>query len=135
MNTHQKPWIKHLWFTFMQMSDVNKRAFAAFWTGLTALLSLIPPGEAGKFSIFHVQGIDKVGHGLFYLVMAFLWCLAMQSKGRSGVVVFIFCVSFGILMEFLQFYLFYGRQFEISDMIANAVGVVSGIVLYKTNIN
>lgn len=135
MATHQKSWLGHLWFTFIQMSELKRRTLAVFWTGFTAFLSLMPPGDSSSLEFLKLPGVDKVGHCFFYFCLALFWCLAgLRVKGYA-VIVFIFCVSFGILMEFLQFYLFYGRQFEILDMIANTIGVGCGIVLYKTKIS
>jgi hypothetical protein len=119
----------------MTLSERTFWFLAIGWTILITTLSLIPSGNHASLSFLSIPGMDKIGHFAFYLILGFLWCFPFRSKTRYFVIVFIFCVSFGILMEFLQFYLSIGRQFEVLDMWVNTAGVGSGIVLYKTNIN
>lgn len=125
----------HLLNTFKQLNDRSILALASGWTVLTTVLTLLPSGDEESLSFLKIPGLDKAGHFLFYLILSFLWCHVVRNRGSFKIVVFIFCLTFGIILEFLQFYLSLGRQYEILDMLVNAVGVGIGIVLYKININ
>ena len=39
--------------------------------------------------------------------------------------------NFGILMEICQFYLSNGRSFELFDILANIIGSILGMILFK----
>ena len=73
------------------------------------------------------EGSDKLGHLVAYFVLAFLMVLSIwRSPSRLArvVLVALSAVAYGMVMEALQHVV--GRQFELMDMVANAVGAVSG---------
>ncbi len=43
----------------------------------------------------------------------------------------LFCIGWGILMEFLQSSKIINRDFDIADIIANIIGSILGIVFFK----
>ena len=70
---------------------------------------------------------DKMRHFIAYAVLAFLLVPSLQVVGRlhKGVGVgLLVLVLYGVVIEVIQRYI--GRQFDIVDIAANAIGVVVG---------
>ncbi len=105
------------------------------WTLLTLYLSLISARSASKFNLFDFVGIDKFAHLSFYTIFSFLWAMSLRETNINKNFVLFFSVSFGILMEICQFYLFNGRSFELYDILANIIGSFLGVILFKNFIN
>ena len=56
--------------------------------------------------------------------------LKQKLKMKISFIVFILASGYGLLMEFLQLWIrSVSRSFETGDIIANCIGVVTGIVL------
>jgi VanZ family protein len=105
------------------------------WTIAIAVLSLMSADQVSSIGIWDIAGIDKVSHLLSYLLHTFLWCMAVRNRKIPVYFVVFFSASFGIIMEICQFYLFNGRTFELFDVMANILGSVSGVILFKKYIN
>ena len=109
------------------------------WGILLAVLSLMPAGE-GKF-MFNIPHLDKMAHFGMYAIWAFLFVFAWtwnSSFSRKKVMWFTFLLGtlLGIVLEFGQYSMTFGRSFEIADIVANGVGSLSGSlvgVLCKNN--
>lgn len=69
---------------------------------------------------------DKIEHFAAYSLMALL--PAVHERSKLAVAAAIGAVTLGIGLEFGQLYS-PGRSFEIADMIADALGVCSGLAL------
>ncbi len=125
----------HLIDKIKKLSDRFYLRFAFLWTIITLWLSLISARTVSKFNVWDFVGIDKVAHICFYLIFSFLWSMGLQSKENGKKIALFFSVSFGILMEICQFYLFNGRSFELYDILANIIGSFIGVILFKNFIN
>ena len=100
------------------------------WGILLAVLSLMPPGD-GQFFLFHIPHIDKVAHFGMYAVWAFLVVYAWSSNSSLSSIrmlwlTFLFGIILGIILEFGQYILTYGRSFETGDIVANGMGSIVG---------
>ena len=73
---------------------------------------------------------DKIIHFAAYLALSFLVFTASLTFNR--VLLFTGLVSLGVLIEFLQ-YTSGLRNFEYMDIIANALGVLVGFLIFKMN--
>ena len=71
---------------------------------------------------------DKIIHFTAYLALSFLVFTASLTFNR--VLLFAGLVSLGVLIEFLQ-YTSGLRNFEYMDIIANALGVLVGFLIFK----
>ena len=91
------------------------KILAIAWTLLTLYLSLISARSASEFNL--------------------LWAMSLRDTNTNKNFVLFFSVSFGILMEICQFYLFNGRSFELYDILANIIGSFLGVILFKKFIN
>ncbi|MBK8517370.1 MAG: VanZ family protein [Saprospiraceae bacterium] len=125
----------HLRSTLIKLSAKFYLISAVLWTILTLYLSLISAREASKFNVWDFVGFDKLAHLIFYCIFCFLWCMGFRESNNSQKKILFFSVSFGVLMEICQLYLFNGRSFELFDIIANIIGSVVGLILFKKIIN
>lgn len=92
--------------------------------GATTYLSLTPSPPSTRI------GWDKIPHVLAYAALAFLLILSLRpgKTGPLAVVISLGAVlAYGVAIEFVQRVT--GRSFEVADMVANAIGAVSGALL------
>lgn len=135
MSAHQNNIILHLKGNLMKLSDRTYIIFAIIWTALVLYLSLISARSAAKFNVWDFVGVDKLGHLVFYTIFAFLWCMGLTRGITDKKNILFFSISFGVLMEICQLYLFNGRSFELYDIVANVIGSIIGVILFKNIIN
>jgi VanZ family protein len=103
------------------------------WTAIVVFLSLIKSDNFGSLSYFNFQGKDKVLHAVSYCMLSFLWSVYVKNKYSNtySFIIFTCCTSFGILMEFFQDRWTSTREFDNYDILANTIGVILGIMLFK----
>ena len=88
-------------------------------------------------SVWDIIAVDKVGHLVFYGILAYLIALGYYKKQpnqisiKALVVVCLISSIYGICLEFMQYALFPNRYFEILDIIANISGSLIGILFFK----
>jgi hypothetical protein len=122
---------RHLTGIIRKLSNKVYALAGIFWTIVITFLSLVSADQVSAFSIWDLAGVDKISHLMSYLLHTFLWCMATRNSKIPVYFVLIFSASFGIIMEICQFYLFNGRTFELLDVLANILGSLAGIILFK----
>jgi VanZ family protein len=85
--------------------------------------SLLPPDSAPIRTLDALPFSDKFDHLAMYAVLAFLPALHEETKVVWWMA--LGAVAMGIALEFAQLYV--GRDFEIGDMVADALGVAVGL--------
>ena len=82
--------------------------------------------------------VDKIGHAFVYAVLTLLILRGFytkQAKKVLAVSTLILAVSissvYGVTMEVMQFAFFPGRFFEVLDIIANIIGSLIGVYIFK----
>ena len=83
-----------------------------------ALYSLVP------FDIGTIMGSDKIRHALAYFCLSAAGFFGFPRKTHLWL--FLGIIAFGAGMEWAQATFTSGRFAELGDIIANAIGVVSG---------
>lgn len=107
---------------------------AAIWLLIVTGLSVTPGVSLPKFDLLSA---DKIGHVAAYGILAglLLWGFARSTGRRAGrkdiLLIFMFSVFYGVLMEFIQGAFIPGRFYDYDDMIANAAGALLAVVSYK----
>jgi len=76
------------------------------------------------------EGRDKWSHWLAYGSMM-CWFSMLHTRHRTRVWIALALVAMGVLIEFLQGQTGY-RSFDVNDMVANTLGVLSGWVVALT---
>jgi len=100
------------------------------YIGLIVVLSILPPKDLPRIHPFY--GFDKIVHIGMYLIFSTLFCWALQTEKNLNklYVVMPFTIGWGIFMEYLQRGMHLGRSYELNDIIANSLGVVTGVLIY-----
>ncbi|OFX59041.1 MAG: hypothetical protein A2066_19785 [Bacteroidetes bacterium GWB2_41_8] len=95
-----------------------------------AALSLLPPQDLPKVQLF--KGADKVIHLVMYLIFSVLSCWTLKTEDSWYAIWLIIpvTVGWGMLMEYIQLEMRLGRSFSWSDILANTIGVLIGIIIY-----
>lgn len=101
------------------------------WALTLVFLSLTPEVRAPA----GLRLWDKFSHYAAYAVLALLLLLAL-SAGRSRSLrpfgaVWLISSTFGLLVEVLQWAMGAGRQWELGDLLANALGALSVCVVFR----
>ena len=108
-----------------------------FYLAFLAWLSLLPPSFFSP-DLMNFKGADKMVHAAIYAMLSFLLFIlfidfSRKSPKQKFVIIFIIASGYGLLMELLQLWIKSAmRSFEISDIIANCVGVLAGIIFGYT---
>ena len=105
------------------------RSIAFLNIGIIITLSLIP----GPEDIPSVSGLDKVMHILAYAFCMF-WCNMCYRDRKNTMLFSAGLILMGVALEVVQGMIGY-RMMSIYDMIANSVGVFSGLVLARTRLS
>jgi len=106
------------------------------------LLSL--PGSSFHTTSYWLDTLhaDKIVHiGLFGSLAFSFFCYFEQSKFkqlrtvRAKAYALIFCILYGIGMEFYQKYFVPTRGFEVADMLADAIGALLALPIFTWLLN
>jgi VanZ family protein len=87
-----------------------------------------------KVSFIHFNNSDKLIHFILYLILSITLQLSILRNtliNRKNLILLtlIFVISYGLIMEVLQFYFTYNRSAEVFDAVANALGCIFGILI------
>lgn len=106
-----------------------KRA-AWIWATLLLMACLIPSAEVPKVD---VPLIDKWVHFVLFGGQTSLALAALRNPSRKNIfLTTVLCALGGVLVEVLQWitHSWFHRAFEVMDMVADAVGVAIGWMLF-----
>jgi VanZ family protein len=105
---------------------------AVIWFIIANILFLMPGPDVPTISFLDVIYFDKWVHAGLFFGLTFLTAYPFIKAGRSTKKLLIFIsiayALYGILIEFLQKYVAYERDFDVNDMIADAVGCFLGYI-------
>ncbi|MFT5512397.1 MAG: VanZ family protein [Bacteroidia bacterium] len=98
------------------------------------ILSIMPVPQMPKLG---VKAGDKIGHFLAYVVLSFAVLFEIARKFRWSNIyrrwlsrAVLICILYGVILECLQASSLFNRHFDIYDMLANTIGVVTGSTLF-----
>lgn len=116
---------------FFSLNQSLRIFLVVLYVCVITTLSLLPPQDLPTVPLF--EGADKVVHFLMYFVFSFLlcWALRTESKFRRWLLVIPVAIGWGIFMEYTQLSMHLGRSFSWYDILANSLGVISAIAIYK----
>jgi len=99
---------------------------AVFVTVFITYLSLAKIGPQ-PISFNH---LDKIEHAIAYATLSFFWLLSFGTTKKKINIIIGVCIAYGAVIEVLQSTTAY-RTFDYADMIANAIGVLLGMLFFK----
>jgi VanZ family protein len=101
-----------------------------FWCVAVAAVvvgSLLPATTLMRLHYDSIAPNDKLVHFLGYTVLAIVPVAFVEFAG-TGIALAASMIPMGVLLEFLQ-RLVPGRSFEVGDMLADSIGVMTGTIL------
>lgn len=109
----------------------------AIGCAIVILILSAKPGINLPESWFDLIAMDKLGHAVVYGVLTYLLLRGFKKEdmtgfaGNSPVSALIISIVYGISMELMQYFFFPGRFFELYDIIANIIGSILGLYIFK----
>lgn len=115
-----------------KLLERNAFIVAVFNTVLIAVLSLssLPKIDLG----LHIQSKDKYLHALAYFILALVWLFAFRNhfhKNKFKLGLLILLTIYGIILEGMQGGLTSYRTADMYDALANFIGILSALILFK----
>jgi VanZ family protein len=102
------------------------------WTVLCTILFVLPGSAFPKEDWLSKIWFDKWVHWGLFSVMTVLWCWGLPSKKPLYIILVpVAALIYGILMEFIQLYFVINRSFDSGDIIADAIGCITGYWVYR----
>lgn len=107
---------------------------AVLWFITSLVLLTLPGSDLPQEDWLDKIYFDKWVHIGMFALLVFLWSWALSKRNWRSVglkTIFLWitlsAIGYGILMEFVQLYFISGRSFDVTDMIADAVGAFVGL--------
>ncbi|WP_372746070.1 VanZ family protein [Lutibacter sp.] len=95
--------------------------------GIGSLISL----NNTPITTVHVS--DKLMHLAAYFLISISWLLTFKNNGnifKINRLIFVLILLYGILIEVLQGVFTSYRQFDLLDILANFIGILTGFVVF-----
>lgn len=107
------------------------------WTLFLIIVSVVP-GTDIHYGGFHFDNADKIAHVLLYSLLTLFWSTALKRQNSyKELRIKAFKIAFwggfllGLVLEIIQENFIFGRYFELLDLVANGIGCIFGILLFK----
>lgn len=121
------------------LDGILRRAglWAALWAVLVLTLTLIPAGDMPQVGWAAQVYLDKWVHAFLFGVQGVLLGAALAARGPWAMATapywwaLLLAVLFGAVVEVLQEQMGLGRHADLLDLLADAVGALSGLVLLR----
>lgn len=112
---------------------------AITWFIISAVLLALPGNNLPHNDIFNIPYFDKYVHFIMFLMLTSLFSYPFCFINENEVVtnawftrIAMWSIIYGVLMEFVQKYLVYGRSFDITDIVFDTIGSLVGFVIIRT---
>ncbi|WP_439880396.1 VanZ family protein [Pontibacter sp. MBLB2868] len=102
------------------------------------LTTLLPSTSMPSLSIWELFSFDSFAHAFLFMGLTFLMIIGLTKQFtylklrhyaiRSSLLI---STLFGIFIELMQHFFIYGRQGDIIDVLADTIGCLIGIVMFK----
>jgi VanZ family protein len=112
--------------------------FTIIWAAVILLTTLLPSSSMPAVSIWELFSFDSFAHAFLFGILTFLMIVGF-AKQYSVLRLKLYPIQyslfisfmFGIFIELMQHFFIPGRQGDIIDVLANTIGCLLGIVLFK----
>jgi VanZ family protein len=108
------------------------------WFFVVAVLVFMPGNDVPGYSWMGKYQIDKLVHMGMFGGLVFLFSLpylhaelSLIKKRNRFIIISVIFIAWGIAVEFIQKYYAYHRGFEISDWVADIIGIVIAYILLQ----
>ena len=93
-------------------------------------------------SFTYAYKVDKIVHIVLFFILSYTLLLYFKKSDkkylknkRIQIIAIISCIVYGILLEFYQKLFAPSRSFDITDMLANAIGSIFGLLFFYSYVN
>ncbi|MGZ5244314.1 MAG: VanZ family protein [Bacteroidia bacterium] len=111
--------------------------FAILWTIVLSTLCGLPGNSFPDLSLWALLRFDSFAHAFVFAIFSFLWAVAFRKQEQikwlrkySILAAFIFSIIYGVLIEFMQYAIFFRRSADFLDMVSDAFGGLLGIIIF-----
>ena len=105
---------------------------AFIWTVIIIFLSLMSASDLPQSPLFNIPCFDKLVHGGLYCMLALLVVVPLRkTRLKVGLIAFVYTVFLGGLLELIQSYFTVSRSGSWTDLAADAIGAILGILAGK----
>lgn len=111
---------------------------AILWALLILVLCCIPGSQMPEVPFWDILAFDKFAHMSVFLIFTLLLKVGFLKQHqyavlryRVNVISISIAITYGILIEIIQGALLIDRFIELNDMIANAIGSVLGLLIFR----
>lgn len=123
---------KHIKELPVKRGGVFYKFLFCVYTPLLIIITLLPAGiiqseSAGWLSKFGFKGLDKLVHLLLFFV--FTWLFFYSGFSKKKYKIWLLPLLTGILIELTQELTGWGRTFDLLDIMANTVGIMTAYFL------
>ncbi|NND61906.1 MAG: VanZ family protein [Flavobacteriaceae bacterium] len=98
---------------------------------LVTILFLMPAQDVPEVTI---PFLDKLVHVLIFSILSFIWLLIFRNSSKIIHTILWICLiiwCYGIIIELLQQWFFDTRNADSWDVVANSVGILTGVLLFQ----
>ena len=92
----------------------------------------MPGSDLPEEPFFEIIYFDKWVHIGMFGILTFLWCFPFLKSKNGSVKLFLLIalcsIIYGVLMEFVQKYFAFERDFDLLDIIADSVGSILALI-------
>ncbi|MDX9769911.1 MAG: VanZ family protein [Tenuifilaceae bacterium] len=111
---------------------------SSVWTVIIILATTLPSSSIPKSSLLQIPHFDKLVHFVQFFVLALFILsernsLKQQGKLANRAIAFALSISiaYGLIIELLQYFLLPTRSGSLYDFMANVLGAIMAVVLYR----
>ncbi|MFM1932196.1 MAG: hypothetical protein RL226_1499 [Bacteroidota bacterium] len=108
------------------------------WAALIAFMYFVPGKDLPVVSFWDVFGFDKVGHFVVFAIFSLILKTGLRRQIKFGKVrrlamrwTLWITIPYGGILEFLQGQLIPDRTSDWLDFVANVLGVLFGLVIFR----
>ncbi|HVG17361.1 MAG TPA: VanZ family protein [Chitinophagaceae bacterium] len=114
------------------MNRKYRGVLATLWTIFISILFCLPGSALPKADWLSKIYFDKWVHIGFFMVLVILWSWFLDIKrNRIYLTIIIVSILYGLTVELVQHYLIVNRSFDLGDLLADTVGALVGLFVWK----
>ena len=113
------------------IKNISKHKYLIVAVGYTLWLTAVSLTPIRGIHLPSFRLADKIVHFFLYFFLVIVWLKALHFSSRFLIYFFLAVISWGIAIEFLQEYFIPTRSGDVYDALANTLGAISAIVLYR----
>ncbi len=97
----------------------------------------LPGNSFPDLSLWALLRFDSFAHAFVFAVFSFLWAVAFRKQQQIKILyrhsisaALLFSVIYGVLIEIMQYAIFFRRSADWLDMVSDAFGGLLGVIIF-----